>query len=297
MQALEYLRDYAFAQQALVAGVAVASLCSLLSVVVVVKRMAFIGQGISHAGFGGVGTAVLLGLTGLAQDAVIFVFCLATALLIGVMGRRRRIEPDSAIGIVLVAGMAWGVFAGQLRGVLLDYSWYAETFGTTGRLPAYEMLLFGSLLNVSATQMWLAVVVAAVSLAICAAVFKELAFFAFDETSSAVFGVPTRLIHNLLLVVLAVALVLGFRLLGVIMASALLVLPGATALLVCRTLGRTLLVSLATGVFSVVLGLLMSLQLGDVAAGPCIVLMLCLCFTAAYGWRWLCQRPPARRAA
>src|SRR6266567_2957928 len=104
-------------RHAFVAGIALATVCSLLSVVVVTKRMAFIGEGIAHAGFGGLGTALFLGLTGggftaggtWKTDLVVLAFCLATALAIGMLTRRRHVEPDSAIGIMLVAAMAWGV--------------------------------------------------------------------------------------------------------------------------------------------------------------------------------------------
>src|SRR6185436_17351355 len=105
-----------------IAGLAMALMCSVLSVLVVLKRLAFIGQGISHAAFGGIGLAAVLGLTaavgkaapmhGVPQFAIVLVFCLGAALLIGLISQRGNGEAgthaDTAIGIVLVGSMALG---------------------------------------------------------------------------------------------------------------------------------------------------------------------------------------------
>src|SRR5271155_3444301 len=103
MQSLHWIIEHQFARHAMVSGAAIATLCSLLSVIVVLKRRAFIGGGLSHAGFGGIGTAVCLRLVGWEQDMVVLALCMAMAIGIGVLTRRRHLEPDSAIGIVLVA--------------------------------------------------------------------------------------------------------------------------------------------------------------------------------------------------
>src|SRR3954468_10901208 len=93
---------------------AIACACALLSVAVVLRRWAFIGEGIGHAGFGGAGTAWLLALLFPALDqswfvfAVVVAFCLATSLAIGRLSRSSRVSADAAIGIFLVASLAWG---------------------------------------------------------------------------------------------------------------------------------------------------------------------------------------------
>ena len=97
IDALHMMLAEPWARHALLATLLVATLCSTLGVAVVLKRMAFIGQGVSHAAFGGVGTAALLGLAGAAQDAVVLVFCIASSLLIGLLSQR-RVERDTAIG-------------------------------------------------------------------------------------------------------------------------------------------------------------------------------------------------------
>lgn len=296
MQSIRWLIEYDFARYALVTGVAIGTLCSLLSVIVVLKRMAFIGQGISHAGFGGVGTAALLGLAGFGQDLLILAFCLATAITIGALSRRRQVEADSAIGILLVGAMAWGVLMENLSTLLRngDWPWYVQWVGPRGPRPSYDQLLFGSLLNVSATGMWTAVIVSAAILLVGAALFKEVLFFAFDEPVSRVFGVPTGVIYHLLLVLLSVTIVVSLRLIGFVLVSALLVIPGATALMLSRRLVWVMWWSWAVGVVGTTGGLMISLESGHFSSGACIVAALGAIFLAVFmvqsirGWwrRW-----------
>jgi iron/zinc/copper transport system permease protein len=284
MQSLRWLCEYDFARHALITGVAVGTLCSLLSVVVVLKRMTFIGQGISHAGFGGVGTAVFLGLSGFSRDGVVFLFCLASALMIGAMSRRKRVESDSAIGILLVAAMAWGVLMENASVMLRDghWLWYTRWVGPRAVRPSYEQLLFGSLLNVSENGMWLAVGITVAVLLVCVVFFKEILFFTFDERVSQVFGVPTRVIHYLLLVMLSITIVSSLRLIGFVLVSALLVIPGATGMMLSRRLGWVFFWSWVVGTIGTTGGLMVSLESGYFSSGPCIVMALCVVFSMVY---------------
>ena len=273
----------------LLAGVAIGTICSLLSVIVVLKRMAFIGEGIAHAGFGGMGTALFLGLTGAGAggtwktDLVVLAFCLATAVVIGLLSRHRHVEADSAIGIMLVAAMAWGVLMPDLQRNLQSTEWYSRLFGPARATADLESLLFGSLQSVGPYDFWLAVGVTLVVLLLLTAFFKEIIFYAFEETVSRVFGVPTGFIHYLILTLLSLTIVLTARLAGIMLVSALLVIPGATANLLSRRLGRVLLLSWLIGTAGVVGGLVLSVAAGNLSTGPCIVAVLCCLFALAYG--------------
>jgi ABC-type Mn2+/Zn2+ transport system permease subunit len=275
-------------RQALFVGVAVASVCSILSVIVVVKRMAFIGEGIAHAGFGGLGTALFLGATAGSvggswkADLIVLAFCLLTALAIGALARGRHIEPDSAIGILLVAAMAWGVLMTDLHAALQSTAWYVHWFGPPRPPATLEALLFGSLLSVGPYDVWLAVGVGGLILLLVAAFFKEIVFYAFDETASEVFGVRTGFIHFLILGMVAVTIVLTVRLAGIVLVTALLVIPGTTAGLLSRRLDRVFLYSWLVGMIGVVGGLAVSMLVGKLSTGPCIVAVLCTLFAAAY---------------
>ncbi len=265
-------------RHAVIAVAAVAAVCSLLSVLVVLKRMAFIGQGVSHAGFGGYGLALFVGLTGAMQELAVLGFCLATALGIGYLVRRRRMEADAAIGIVLVAGMALGVLMQNLRLVMVNHAWYRQTFDPPTFGVAWETLLFGSPWTVGAGGMWLAVGLAAAVIAVGAAVFKELIFFCFDEPASRAFGVRTGAMYYLLLVMLAVVVVLAMKMVGFILVSALLVIPGAAAMQMSRALGPVMLAAAAVGLLGAVGGLAVALQVGRLSPGACVVAVLVVLF-------------------
>ncbi|MFP4106143.1 MAG: metal ABC transporter permease [Phycisphaerae bacterium] len=276
--------------RALVGGSVVALLCSLLSVYVVFKRMAFIGQGISHSAFAGVGIAMLLGLylpwlrDPLARDGVIALSCVFTALTIGYLARSGRISEDSAIGICLVGAMALGLVLLDVRGLLLDRMLASGQLspGELGYTPGFHHILFGNILFVTTAEVWIAGILAGLVLVGMLLLFKELVFFAFDEETSQVFGVPAGLLYFLLLILLALAVVAAMRTLGVILASALLVLPGASARYWSNRIGWVVAVSVLVGVLSLVVGLLLAVVIKKLSPGPVIALMLVVAFIFSY---------------
>ena len=275
-------------RNALLAGTAIGLTCGVLSVFVVSKRMAFIGQGISHSAFGGAGLAYLLALfvpglrEPLLRDVVVAVFCVGTALVIGRLALGGRVSEDAAIGIALVAAMALGV-------ILLDVRYEVFTrLVAAGRIdPAvgarapFHDLLFGNLLNVTREEVWLAWGVAAVVLGGVALFFKELVFFAFDSEGATVFGVPARAMHYGLLILLAATILVAMRMLGVILASAFLVLPATIALLWSRRMGPVMAISVGVAVGSLYPGLVFAMWT-DFTVGPIVVLALCVALAASY---------------
>jgi ABC-type Mn2+/Zn2+ transport system permease subunit len=268
--------EFPFYHNALIAGVAMAVACAMLSVFVVHKRMAFIGQGISHAAFGGIGAALLLQValpafeTSYLRDAVVVVFCIGAALLIGSVSRGGRVSEDSAIGICLVAAMALGMLLLDLR----------KGMGST---PPFHSILFGSILGISRAAVWIACIEAACVVVLVVAFFKELVFFTCDEEGAKVFGVPTGLIYYGLLVCIAVTIVVAMRLLGVILCSSLLILPGATASLWSHHIRRVSVIAVACAVGCVAEGLFLAIAFGRLSTGPLIVLVQCV----AFGVSWL----------
>lgn len=290
---------------ALGAAVAVGLVCSLLSVLVVLKRMAFIGQGISHAGFGGVGTAALLGFTGTQfgqyawqQDLIVFLFCMATATVIAWMTQKRRVETDTAIGILMALTMAWGVIAQNLRVAFqspdspMHWPGYSRWVGGPSYNPPWESILFGSIFNVGLPEMVIAAGLAVGVLLLCASVYKELLFFTFDETASRVFGVRTTVLRYLLLAMLCIVVVVSIRLVGLILVSALLIVPGAAALLLSRRMRSVLWLSALVGVLGSAGGLTLSLVAGELSPGGCIVAVLSAIYAAAYLRHGISRRQP-----
>lgn len=290
MRTWEYLTNPEMAGllwPAFAAGVAIAALCSMLSVLVVLKRLAFIGQGISHAAFGGFGVAAYaaalgLGLAALpgAQFGIVLLFCIGAAILIGFIARRGETEADSAIGIVLVFAMALG-------GVLLRLA---------RSNAAIETYLFGDIVLVTWLDAALAWGAAGAVLATLWLTRRALVFWAFDEPAAAAWGVNTRAMSLLLLVMLALATVTAMKLAGVILTTAMLVLPGAAALRLSKRWGTVLVLSGLASLLGVVGGIVASFEL-DWAVGPGIVLVLTLLFAAAWGvQRLLAARGPTYSA-
>ncbi|MFW6158313.1 MAG: metal ABC transporter permease [Planctomycetota bacterium] len=286
---------FSFYQHALIAGVVIGVACALLSVFVVHKRMAFIGQGISHSAFGGVGLALLLQLylpatrPPLVRDAIVAAFCVTAAVLIGRLTRGRRVSADSAIGICLVAAMAIGVLLLDLRTHLFRRMAEAGLLDRAelGYTPSFHDILFGSVLSIPVADVWLAVIEGGCVVLVVLAFFKELVFFTADEEAAEVFGVPVGFVYYGLLVCIALTIVIAMRLFGVILCSALFILPGATASFWSNRVGRVALVSALLAAACVTLGLFLSIWIGVLSTGPLIVLVMALAFGASWAWHTL----------
>ena len=265
---------------ATLAGLAVVLTCGVLSVLVVVKRLGFVGQGISHSAFGGVGVAALLAAHGIAapgsiaEFGVIVAFCVAAALGMAAVADKRTVPTDTAIGLFLVASMAAGAILVQVsRGVAI----------ANGRAPdvrSWESILFGSILLAGPTDAVVGWVCAALVLGLVWWQRRKLLFWAFDEDSARAFGVPTGAAKVLLMIVLSLAVVTAMKLVGVVLATAMLVLPGATALKLTDRLWWSVGLSCAAGVLGLLGGLVLSLWM-DWSPGPSVVVVMTGLFAAA----------------
>lgn len=283
---IEALIGNPLARQALFAGLAVVVMCAVLSVLVVVKRLGFVGQGVSHSAFGGVGVASVLAvylpttLSASARDGIQFgvvvVFCIAAALGMAAVSRRREVTEDTAIGLFLVGSMALGAILVQASGGM------AARAGRPPTAQSWESILFGSILLVTERETIVAWAIAALVLGAAWWVRRPLLFWVFDEESAPAFGVRIGMMRTVLMVLLAVAIVVAMRLAGVVLATALLVLPGAAALRMSDRLWTTVGLSVGAGVVGLVGGLMLSMWL-DWQTGPCVVAVLTGVFFAAAG--------------
>lgn len=259
--------EYAFAERALVAAVVVGLLCGLLGFFVILRRLAFIGVGIAHSAIGGVAIGLMLGVSpGLAAAT----FSVLVALGMFQVARDRRLAEDAVIGVFLSGSMALGLLLMGLR------------HGYQKDLFAY---LFGSLLAVSSTDL-VALCLLAVTLALVIAVcFREMLFVAFDAEVARAYGRRVDLMDAILIVVLALTVVAGVRVVGVLLVEALLVVPAATAALWSLDFRRQVALSMALGAGSAAAGLWLSFAF-DVGAGASIVLVAVSIFFVS----WLLRR-------
>lgn len=283
----ERFAAYPFYQHALLAGGAIAIACAVLSVFVLHRRMAFIGQGISHAAFGGIGAALLLELAlpeigvPFLREMIVALFCVATAILMGRLARTRRLGEDAAIGVVLAVAMAVGVILIDVRAEWVRRMATEPGARALGYVPSFHDLLFGNILSISRAEVWLAVGVAAAVVGWVALVFRGLVFYAADEEVAITFGLPVGFLHYGLLTALGLVVVVAMRLLGVILVSGLLILPGAIASCWAKRMAGALLVAAVASVLSITVGLAAAMSLQVVSTGPVIVLVLALLYAAS----------------
>jgi ABC-type Mn2+/Zn2+ transport system permease subunit len=183
-------------------------------------------------------------------------------------------EADTAIGIVLVGAMALGA-------VLIEAG--ARMHGRPP--PSWESILFGSILSVDWADAGVAWGVAGAIVGAVWLVRRPLLFWAFDEGAAPAFGVPAAAMKYLLVVLLTLAIVTAMKLAGVVLATALLVLPGAAALRVSDRLRAVMGLSLGAALAGVVGGLLVSAWWQTLPPGACMVLVLVAVFVAARAWQ------------
>ncbi len=247
------LWTYPFVQRAMIGGMLIGLLTAWVGTFVVLRRMAFMGAGIGHAAFGGVAVGLLLG-----WDPVLTAtgFCVAVAWAITVVVRRGALTSDTAIGIFFAATMAFGVL---LLGMLQ----------TTTDLFGY---LFGSVLAIGTADLRLLLVAVVAVGIVLVALHKEFVALAFDAEYARVTGLPEPFLDYLFAAIVAITVVLAIKMVGLILASALLVIPGATALHLSRDFRTLLGVAIGVGVASMVLGLGASL-VWNTPPGATIVLV------------------------
>jgi ABC-type Mn2+/Zn2+ transport system permease subunit len=240
----------------------VGTTCAVLGSYVVLRRMAFIGDAIAHTALPGVVIAYLKGFS-LFFGAL--VAGLLTALGIGWLSRREAMREDTAIGVLFT-----GMFA---LGVLI--------ISTTRSFRDFSSMLFGNILGVTRSDLILIAAITAIVLTVLALFYKELELTSVDPSYSAVVGLRADWMRNVLLVLLALAVVTGIQAVGVILTSALLVTPAAAASLLTRNLFRMMVLSSVFAVASGFIGLYASFYAG-VSSGAAIVLTSTGWFAVAF---------------
>ncbi len=244
---------FEFFRNGLWAALMVGALCGMIGVFIVLRGMSYIGHGLSHAAFGG---AVL----GYTLNANFYVGAVLTAffaaLLIHQLSRGGKIKPDAAIGIVTTAIFALGV------ALISRVRQFTQSF---------EAALFGNILGVTSTDLWVIGAVLAVAAAGLFLFYRPLLFSTFDREAAAVFGIPTERLQVGFSLVLALAIIAAMNIVGVTMIAAALIIPAATARLLTDSFSIMLLLSTVLGALVGVSGLYASYHF-DAASGATIVL-------------------------
>jgi len=248
---------YAFVQRAFVAGMLIAAVSSILGVFLVLRRFSLIGDGLAHVTFGSVAAVMLIGVTPayitLAALPLVMISSLAILKLTG----SKRIQGDAAIGIVSSIGIATGIVLASLSG------------GYNLDLFSY---LFGNILTVTQAELLLSFIVLVLVVAAVFFFYDELLAITFDEELARTMGIKTKRINVMLFLLTAVAAVLAMKIAGIMLVSAMLILPALTALQLSLSFRMTMLISVFFSVSSVVLGLLLAFLLNLPAGGTIVII-------------------------
>ncbi|WP_027133190.1 metal ABC transporter permease [Geminicoccus roseus] len=251
-----------FMRQALIIGVMVGITSAVLSCFLVLKGWSLMGDAISHAVLPGI---VLAYIAGLPLGVGAFAAGMGCAVATGYLKENSRLKEDTVMGIVFSGMFGFGLvlFTKVETDLHLDH------------------ILFGNMLGVNWGDIALSGAITALTLAVIGAKRRDLLLFSFDPTHARAIGLPVRLLHYGLLALLSLAIVGALKAVGIILAIAMLIAPGAIAFLLTDRFDRMLLLSMLIAVAASVLGILVSFRL-DSAPAPTIVLALTVMFAVAF---------------
>lgn len=270
---LAAMLDYAFLRRAFLGGAAIATMTGLLGVFVVQRGLAFLGDGLAHASFGGIalGALVAYGAAGsgvLAQPLwVALPFTLAAALAIAWVRDRTELSSDTAIGVFFAVSVALGVL-------------FLSRIPPDRNVVDVWHLLFGSILAVGPHDLRIILVTAAMVILALLLAWGRLAYATFDAELAAADGVPVRALDYGLFAVAAVAVVVSAQVVGIVLMAAYLVIPAAAARLRARSLVGMTVGAVTVGLATTVAGLAAS-YLIDVPSGSAIILLQAAVFALA----------------
>ena len=261
--------SYTFMQRALLSGLLVGILCAVLGVFLVLRRLSLIGDGLAHVTFGSVALALALKAQPVYVTLAALPLVLLSSLGILKLTEKARIHGDAAIGIVSAAGIAGGIIiAGATGGFNVDLFSY----------------LFGNILAISSSETIMAGVLFCVVICVVISNYNRLFAITFDEELARSSGIKVEQINALLALLTALTVVLAMKLVGILLVSALLIIPPVTALQVAKSFRLTIILASLFSIFSVFTGILLSFSL-NLPSGGVIVLLNIALLMLALAWR------------
>ena len=263
--------QFGFMRNALMAGVLASVACGTIGTFVVVNRIVFVSGGIAHAAYGGIGLAYYLGIDPMLGAVA---FSVASALGMGTVQRRTRQRADTIIGVMWATGMAIGIIFVDLAP------------GYKADLMSY---LFGSILAVPSSDLWVMLALDVAIVAVTALFYKELLAVSFDETFAAVVNVPVGAIYLMLLCLTALTVVMMMRVVGLILVIALLTIPAAISGQLVTDIKRMMVLASALGVVFTTVGLWLAYSL-NLTSGAAIILVSGASYVLSMGAKFLVHR-------
>ena len=250
--------SYGFMQKALVAGIAVALICSFMGTFLVLRRYSLFGDGIAHVAFGGVSIGLFLG-----------VFPLWTAFIVSILGglglqklrQSTKISGDAAVAVVLVSGLSIGVILVSSSG-----GFSVDLFS----------FLFGSILLISNEDTLMILAISAGIIATLAVLQKQFLHLTFNEEQAKIAGLPVTLLNYAFVILASITVVTSMRLVGILLISALIVIPNISAMMFGKGFKKTVGISMSISVISVVSGILLSYYYNVAPSGTIVMIAVAI---------------------
>lgn len=258
---LSDLFHYEFVQRALLAGVLIAAGSSLLGIFLVLRRFSLIGDGLAHVTFGSVAVVILLGISPAYVTLAVLPLVIVSSVVIMKLTHAQRIHGDAAIGVVSSFGIAAGIILISLsKGYNVDLLSY----------------LFGNILTVTQMELMLSAMVFVLVAASVILFYPDLFAITFDEELAHTMGKKTEIINTVLFILTAIAAVLAMKIAGIMLVSAMLILPPLAAMQLSASFKKTILASLLFSILSVICGMLLAFGLNLPVGGTIVILNIVL---------------------
>lgn len=246
--------QFEFMQNAVMAGLLASLICGIIGSLVVVNRIVFLSGGIAHAAYGGIGLAFFLGIPYMLGTLG---FALAAAIIMAFVMVKNRQRSDTIIGVLWALGMALGI-------ILIDL-----TPGYNVDLMSY---LFGSILTVPSSDIWLMVTAGIVIVGVVVYFYNAFLALSYDTEFAQIRGVAIKPLYVLLISMLAVAIVITIRIVGLILVIALLTIPPYIAEGYAKSLSAMMVIAGLLSTLFTFIGLWLSYTY-NLTSGACIILV------------------------
>lgn len=231
--------EYAFMQRAFLVGILLAIIIPLIGVIVVLKRLSMIGDALSHTSLAGVALGLLLGIDPIVGAVVV---CVVAAFSIETIRKRLPRYAEISISIIMSVGIG---LASVLTGFIEDGA-------------AFNSFLFGSIVAITDTEVWMVVIVTVIVVVTFLVLYKELMFITFDEQGAVLAGLPVKKINFVITLLTAITVSVAARSVGALIVSSLMVIPVACAMQISNSYKKTVIYSVLFAVVFTVVGLVLS---------------------------------------
>lgn len=270
MEKLSLYWSYPFVRYAVIVGMLIALCSSLLGVILILKRFSFIGDGLSHVGFGAVAIASVLNINN--EMPLVIIITVICAILILKAGQNTKIKGDAVIAMISVGSLAIGYLLMNIFSVSSNISGdvCSTLFGST------------SILTLSITDVWLCVIMSVAVVVLFILFYNKIFAVTFDEDFAKVTGIKASLYNLLIAILIAVVIVMAMNLVGSLLISALIVFPALSAMRLFNSFFSVVVCAAIISVFCSLLGILLAIIIGIPVGATVVVVQIIL-----FGLSWI----------